>query len=112
MNNIKRTILIDLDGVLNTYDGKFDEKFIPPINDGALEFIEKLSKKYTLKIFTTRNLLLTSKWVFDNKIEKFITDVTNVKEPAYLMINDRCLNFKGNYVEIETQIKGFESWYK
>lgn len=112
MNNTKRTILIDLDGVLNTYDRKFDEKFIPPINDGALEFIEKLSQKYTLKIFTTRNLLLTSKWVFDNKLEKFITDVTNVKEPAYLIIDDRCLNFSGNYEKSLFEIDNFDVWYK
>ena len=33
-------MLIDLDGVLNIYDGHFDEKNIPPISDGAYEFIE------------------------------------------------------------------------
>lgn len=35
----KKTILIDLDGVLNTYTGNFDENVIPPIKKGALEFI-------------------------------------------------------------------------
>ena len=39
----KKTILIDLDGVLNTYTGPFDPNFIPPIKDGAREFLENLS---------------------------------------------------------------------
>ena len=29
-----RAILFDLDGVLNTYDGKYDKTYIPPIRDG------------------------------------------------------------------------------
>ena len=31
----KKTILIDLDGVLNAYDGKYDKNHIPSIKDGA-----------------------------------------------------------------------------
>ena len=33
MNKFKKTILFDLDGVLNTYDGKYDENFIPNIKE-------------------------------------------------------------------------------
>ncbi len=43
---IKRTILFDLDGVLNTYDGNYDEGYIPPIKDGAYDLIKELSKDY------------------------------------------------------------------
>ncbi len=35
----KKTILIDLDGVLNEYVGNFDKEFIPPIKQGAKEFL-------------------------------------------------------------------------
>ena len=44
------TIAIDLDGVLNNYT-KYEEGFIPEINDGAKEFVSKLSKKYNLILF-------------------------------------------------------------
>lgn len=37
-NTFKKTILIDLDGVLNTYMGKFDKNLIPPIKEGAKKF--------------------------------------------------------------------------
>ncbi len=54
----KKMILIDLDGVLNTYTGNFDKDVIPNIKEGAFEFLENLSKTYEVKLFTTRNRLL------------------------------------------------------
>lgn len=45
----KRTILFDLDGVLNTYDGKYDNTYIPPVRNGAYELI-------ILKFGTKNNL--------------------------------------------------------
>lgn len=43
---IKKTILFDLDGVLDTYDGNYDKNYIPPIKDGAYDLIKELSKDY------------------------------------------------------------------
>ena len=84
MKDYKKILLMDLDGVLNTYTGNFDKDFIPEIKAGAKEFLEELSKDYEIKIFTTRNRLLTVKWLIENKLDSLVTDVTNVKEPAYL----------------------------
>ncbi len=52
---MKKTLLIDLDGVLNEYKGNFDKGYIPPIKEGAKDFLKELSKDYEIKIFTTRN---------------------------------------------------------
>ena len=82
MSNFKKTILVDLDGVLNAYTGKFDEKVIPPIKEGAFEFIRNLSNDYKVKIFTTRNHLLASEWILNNGLKEYVDDVTNVKEPS------------------------------
>ena len=108
----KKTILIDLDGVLNTYIGEFDEHFIPAIKEGALEFIKKLSVSYKIKIFTTRNKLLASQWVIDNGLNNYVDDVTNVKEPSYLLVDDRCINFNGDYADVFEKIDNFKVWYK
>ena len=44
MNNCKKKILVDLDGVLNKYgEESYKENFIPEIKKGAKEFIEALS---------------------------------------------------------------------
>ena len=92
----KKTILFDLDGVLNTYDGKYDKNYIPTITDGAYKLIKELSQDYKIVIFTTRNILIASKWIIDNGLDEYVENVTNVKEPAYLLIDDRCINFNGD----------------
>ena len=108
----KKTILIDLDGVLNTYNGEYDENSIPQMKDGAKEFLQNLSKNYKINIFTTRNLLLTSQWLHKNNLSDFIDDITNIKKPSYLIIDDRCINFDGNYDNLIDKINNFKVWYK
>ena len=59
----RKKILIDLDGVLNEYGKeKFDENFIPEIKIGAREFIQNVSEFAELYLFTSRNLILATKW--------------------------------------------------
>lgn len=107
----KANILVDLDGVLNTYTGGFDENYIPPVKSGAAEFLTALSEKYIVKIFTTRNRLLASKWLIENGLDKYVADVTNIKEPAILHIDDRALTFEGNFVETLKKVEAFKVWY-
>lgn len=108
----KKTILVDLDGVLNQYNGRFDELQIPDIKDGAKEFIENLSQNFIVKIFTTRNKILATKWLIKNNLDKYITDITDIKEPSHLHIDDRCICFDGNFSNTINQIKNFRPWYK
>lgn len=81
----KQIILIDLDGVLN---------------------------KYNLVLFTTRNLLTSAKWLMKNKIDKYFYDLTNVKIPCVLQIDDRAICFKGDFDNLLNEIENFEVWYK
>ncbi len=108
----KKLILIDLDGVLNQYNGNYIENIIPPIKPGAKKFLSELNKEYEIKIFTTRNKLYTVKWLIQNNIDIYIKDVTNIKEPAWLYIDDRCITFNGNYKKLEKDIKKYNVWYK
>ena len=112
MKTFKRTILIDLDGVLNEYTGNFDKDFIPPIKNGAKEFLERLSEEFELKLFTTRNKILATKWLIENEVDAFFSDITNTKDLAWLYIDDRCLKFNGDYENIKSQINEFKPWYK
>ena len=107
-----KTLLIDLDGVLNNYE-KYTEE-IPSIKRGAKEFIEKLYNKgeYELILFTTRNKLQASKWLIDNKIDKFFKDVTNVKVPAYLHIDDRAICFNNDFEKTFNEIINFKAYWK
>lgn len=105
--------LIDLDGVLNVYGKeKFNENYIPEIKDGAREFLEELSKEGELYLFTTRNLKLATKWLIENEIDKYFKDVTNVKIPAYLYIDDRAVCFNGDYKKTIKEINNFKVYWK
>ena len=97
-NILKRTILVDLDGVLNTYIGNFEKDFIPPIKEGTKEFLENLSEDFVIRIFTTRNKILATKWLIENDIDKYI--------------DDRWLTFNGNFSDLINQIKNFKPHYK
>ena len=108
----KKTILIDLDGVLNTYTGNFDPNFIPPIKDGAKEFLKNLSENYEIKLFTTRNKLLASKWLIENEIDIYFQDITNTKDVCYLYVDDRCITFDGNFTSLKNKIENFKVWHK
>lgn len=109
----KKTILIDLDGVLNNYNG-FQENNIPQIKEGVEEFLQKLyiSNEYEIVLFTTRNLLLVSKWLIENNIDKYFKDITNVKIPAYIYIDDRAIQFNGDFEKLHDEIKNFKVYWK
>ena len=113
MNGYKKKILIDLDGVLNEYGkNKYDENYIPEIKDGAAEFLEKLSSISELYLFTSRNLMLTTKWLIKNDIDKYFKDVTNIKIPSFLYIDDRTICFKGNFYKTFKEVKEFKPYWK
>lgn len=112
MDNKKRTILIDLDGVLNEYNGSFNPHYIPNIKNGAKEFLIGLSENFNIKIFTTRNKVLATKWILENELDEVVQDITNIKELAWLYIDDRCLTFKGDYNELKQSINSFKPWYR
>ena len=108
----KKTILIDLDGVLNEYTGSFNKDDIPPIKCGAKAFLCKLSQQFDIKIFTTRNKLLVSKWLVKYNIDKYVNDISNIKELCWLFIDDRCIKFTGEFEQLEQNILEFKPWYK
>lgn len=108
----KRTILIDLDGILNTYTGGYQEDYIPPISSGAKEFLEGLASDFDLKLFTTRPVKLAEKWLENNEILSLFSEVTNVKKTSWLMIDDRCLTFEGDFEKLALQVADFKPWYK
>lgn len=113
MNSYKKKILVDLDGVLNEYGKEpYEENNIPIIKIGAKEFIQELSKFGDLYLFTSRNLMLSAKWLIENNIDKYFKDITNVKIPSYLYIDDRCVCFNGNYKKALKEIKEFKVYWK
>ena len=113
MNNIihrKKLILIDLDGVLNGYKGDYKRNFIHPPKPETKNLLKKLSKNFEIKIFTTRNKLLTAKWLIKNGLDKYVSDITNIKESGtYLIIDDRSICFDGDFEKLKQNINMFKT---
>ena len=115
MGNFKKVISIDLDGVLNTYSGHrdYDENKICPIKEGAYGFLEKLSKIFDIEIFTVRDKKLVENWVKENNISKFISKVTDKKNPySQILLDDRAIQFKGDYIKTYQEIIDFKPYWK
>ena len=73
---------------------------------------ENPSKKVTVVRPFTFGVTYPGATVWGGGIDEYVENVTNVKEPAYLIIDDRCINFNGDYEELKSKIKDFEVWYK
>ncbi len=102
--------MIDLDGVLDNYTNFTHE--IPNIRTGAKKFIKNLSNNYELILFTTRSPKQATCWLQNNKIDKYFKDVTNIKIPAYIYIDDRALKFDGDYEKTLNEIENFRIYWK
>ena len=108
----KPAISIDLDGVLDNYT-RYEDNSIPKIRQGAKEFIQKLNESgYNLVLFTNRKPLSASKWLIENDLDKYFSDVTNIKPMAIIYIDDRALKFEGDYNKTLNQIKDFNVYWK
>lgn len=97
---MKKTILIDFDGVIHSYEkgwngGKIYGK--PVAN--SLKAVKKLIKEgYRVVVFTSReNLEEVEKWLKKNKFPKI--EVTNKKIPSFAIIDDRAIRFT-NWVDV------------
>lgn len=109
MGKGKPNIVVDFDGVLNTYTGWQgpDELFEPA--DGSRGFLETLSNFYSVYILSTRPSEKIRQWLIDNQLSKFVYDCVDEKPPAVAYIDDRGIQFNGNFDEvIETLKNGFK----
>ena len=105
--------MVDLDGVLNEYSGKYNEYEVPKIRKGAKEFLEKLAEIYDIEIFTVRNKIRTVEWLQENEIIHLVKEVTNVKNPyASIIIDDRAISFNGDYNKVLKCSKDFKPYWK
>jgi hypothetical protein len=95
MSRQKRTIAIDFDGVLHRYSGYRDGFIDVPI-EGARGFVERLlARGNTPVVFTTRDKEMVEQWLKKHKFPAI--EVTNHKRPFWLILDDRAIEFAGQY---------------
>jgi len=93
----RKTISIDFDGVIHKYSKGFKglyNAYDTPM-EGSEEAIKKLYEDgYVLKILSSRPKEVIIEWLEKYKLNEYITEVSNVKFPATVYIDDRGLLFK------------------
>ena len=104
----KKTICVDFDGVLNEYDGYEEGDLGEPLT-GSKEFIKELRKKYKVVILTSRPKEQVIDWLNNNGFPSM--KVTNRKVPAVAYIDDRAIQFNGNYKKVISRLKNFKPYW-
>lgn len=107
------TICVDLDGVLNLYDGyKGPEHFAEP-RPGAREFLQSLKEGgYTVVVHTTRDRDLVWSWLVDHDLRPFVYGVARYKPPAVAYIDDRAICFMGSFDGLFDRVRSFKAHWE
>ena len=108
-----KTLAIDFDGVLSAYTGWKGETHLDPPLPGAIEFLNECVKHFTVVIFTTRPEELVRGWLTAHASYDVgeLVQITNIKPPAWLYIDDRCFLFTGAFPSME-EIDQFKAWWQ
>lgn len=85
---LHQVILIELKCLTQKSKKLFDSDFLPP-KDGVRDFLEKLSKIYTVKVYYKGNLDKLLVWIVQNKLTPYIDDITRKKEKCDFLISQK-----------------------
>ncbi len=114
MQDSKKTVAIDFDGVIHKYSSGWKGDDIIP--DGMVESsdfsIRLLRRKYNVVIFSCRAKTQSGKdaikkWLDEHNIQ--VDDITNIKPHAFIYIDDKGAKFNGNWEEILDLINLYDS---
>jgi hypothetical protein len=102
----KNTVAVDLDGTLNLYVGWRGEDVFDDVRPGARAFMQQLRDAgYRVVVHTTRDAGKAAAWLRENAIPH--DDVTNVKVPARVYLDDRAMAFEGSFDGLIERIAAF-----
>jgi hypothetical protein len=109
--NAKYTVCCDFDGVIHSYTSKWiDAATIPdPPVPGAIEWLNDISRKFRVIIFTTRGKEYAGQqavklWLREHGYEAPSIEVTAEKPPALIYLDDRAVRFDGKNFPTGDQI--------
>ena len=107
----KPVICVDFDGVLNDYNG-YDPNDLGSPKAGCKEFLKELCKNYCVVILSARRYSKIIVWLDKYDLLKYVSNVTSYKPPAFAYIDDRSVQFTGDYNQTLNELKEFKPYWK
>lgn len=105
-------VAVDFDGVLNRYTGWKGENILFEPQSGVKYFLKKLCEDYDVVIFTCRNTEKVKEWLKEHGLDRYVHGVTENKPKAVAYIDDRAINYDGNYNKVLKQLNNFKTWWE
>ncbi|MDD5331589.1 MAG: hypothetical protein PHE43_02080 [Candidatus Nanoarchaeia archaeon] len=107
----EKIVSIDFDGVISYYTGWEGTKVLGAPIKGAKEFVKSLIKKgFTPVIWSTRNKKQIKEWLKENNFPAI--EITNKKYPSVVYIDDRCVQFNGNFSDLTKSLKKYDIYWR
>jgi hypothetical protein len=110
---MRSIVCVDLDGVLNLFDGWRSAEYFHPPRPGARDFLASLNQMgYRVVVFTVRWKPHVEQWLVQNGLAEFVDEVTDKKPPAHVYVDDRALCFHGDFQSALRQIPRFRAHWE
>jgi phosphoserine phosphatase len=107
------TVCVDLDGVLNLYDGWKGADYFHPPRPGAEEFLRALGESgYRVIVFTIRWAEHVEAWLREHGLQELVAEVTDKKPVAHVYLDDRAICFQGDFEQALRQIRSFKAHWE
>jgi hypothetical protein len=111
-----KTIALDFDGVIHRYSKGWTtpEDVYDPPTDGFKEWLEEAEKTFEIVVVSSRLSSVAGHravrdWLAKHGLERLRTSTD--RPPAFLTIDDRALNFTGNWKDYPLDIlESFQPW--
>lgn len=119
----KKTLAIDLDGVLAEYHGWKGEEIVGKPMPGIRHFLQRIQEEgWELVIHTTRSPHVVVAWLEAQGLEKFFLldapskgrqyRIVGRKPRATVYLDDRALEFTGDFDLVLAKLRGFKPHWK
>jgi cysteine desulfurase / selenocysteine lyase len=108
-----RVICVDLNGVLDRFEGwKGDSHWDPPA-PGAHEFLRTLREHdWRIVVFTARHYLGAQRWLAEHDLLKYVNEITDVKPAADVFVDDRAVCHRGDLRATLEQVLAFNAHWE